>query len=139
MFYFDFRAATINERNATGATSLVFTPSAKRSLAPVRELNNPVSENAFRNFLRASLHKFRGEDSIQPRSFAAIPTMISMLSAAKDIYSSISTRADSKTCLTVNLRNLTGKKCVFCAENTVIQCGLRRGTSLGASRRLRWQ
>ena len=107
MSFFDVRAATINERNATGTTSLVFTPSAKRSTTPVRQLNNPVSEDAVRNFLRASLHKFRGGFNIQPRSFAAFSSMISMLSAAKDIYSSISTRTDSRTYLTVNLRNLT--------------------------------
>ncbi len=109
MSYFDVNAATVNERNATGATSLVFTPSAKRSAAPVTALNNPESENAIRNFLRASLHKFRGEDDLQPRSIAAVSTMISMLSSARDIYSSISTRTDSRTYLTVNLKNLTGK------------------------------
>lgn len=113
MAYNDVRAATINERNATGSTTLVFTPSAKRSGDPVRQLDNPGtgvwSEAAIRNFLRVCLHKYRAKTQVQTKSFAAISSLIGLLSTAKDIYSSISTRTDSRTYLTVSMKNLTGK------------------------------
>ncbi|MEZ3498296.1 hypothetical protein [Pantoea sp. KPR_PJ] len=115
MAFFNTRAATVNVTHSTGTTSMVFTPSKKRSADPVVPLNNEGNlvwgRRAIREFLKvcAYMYFYRDYSPVQPHSFVAYTGLIDMLSSAKDIYSAISSRSNVTSTLTVNIRNLTGK------------------------------